>query len=165
MTSQLNLINVLTGANYLSWAPVMKGFLMASGISHVLFEECPSPITYNDDSTNALDIQHWKQDDTKALGYLILRIQENIRVKHDALGTAKALWDALSTEYGTQGISATYGEFKAMLDTPIPSNQHPAQAFNKINTHFSHLKKAEFEIPSKVQAMILLSKLPPSAWA
>ncbi|KIJ19209.1 hypothetical protein PAXINDRAFT_8564 [Paxillus involutus ATCC 200175] len=49
-----------------------------------------------------------------------------------------------------------------MLDTPIPSNQHPASAFNKINAHFTRLKKADFKIPIKVQAMILLSKLPSS---
>ncbi|KIJ09172.1 hypothetical protein PAXINDRAFT_17734 [Paxillus involutus ATCC 200175] len=135
---------------------------MAQGVSHVLTEDCPSPTTYDDNSNNANDIFSWKQDDTKALGYLILRVQESIRVKHDALVSAKAFWDALSVEYGTQGVSATYGEFKAMLDTPIPSNQHPASAFNKINAHFTRLKKADFEIPIKVQAMILLSKLPSS---
>jgi hypothetical protein len=162
MSSQLNLISVLTGTNYLSWVPIMKGFLMAQGILHVLTEVCPSPITYNDDSTNANTIYNWRQDDTKALEYLILQIQENIHVKHDALDTAKALWDALSTEYGTQGVSTTYGKFKVMLDTPVPSNQHPASVFNKITAHFTRLKKADFEIPSKVQAMILLSKLPPS---
>jgi hypothetical protein len=163
MTSSINnLVSVLTGANYLSWVPVMKGFLMAQGVSHVLTEDCPSPTTYDDNSNNANDIFSWKQDDTKALEYLILRVQESIRVKHDALISAKAFWDALSAEYGTQGVSATYGEFKAMLDTPIPSNQHPASAFNKINTHFTRLKKADFEIPIKVQAMILLSKLPSS---
>ncbi|KIJ18217.1 hypothetical protein PAXINDRAFT_9301 [Paxillus involutus ATCC 200175] len=160
MSSQLNLISMFTSTNYLSWVPVMKGFIMAQGISHVLTEDRLSPITYNNDSTNANMIYNWKQDDTKVLGYLILRIQENIHVKHNALDTAKALWDALSTEYGTQGISATYGEFKVMLDTPIPSNQHPTSAFNKINAHFTCLKKADFETLSKVQAMILLSKLP-----
>ncbi|KIJ07662.1 hypothetical protein PAXINDRAFT_19164 [Paxillus involutus ATCC 200175] len=123
---------------------------------------CPSPTTYDDNSNNANNIFSWKQDDTKALGYLILHVQESIHVKHDALVSAKAFWDALSTEYGTQGISATYGEIKAMLDTPLPSNQHPASAFNKINAHFTRLKKADFEIPIKVQAMILLSKLPSS---
>ncbi|KIJ10659.1 hypothetical protein PAXINDRAFT_16376 [Paxillus involutus ATCC 200175] len=171
MTSSINnLVSVLTGANYLSWAPVMKGFLMAQGVSHILTETCPSPTTYDDNSNNANDIYSWKQDDTKALGYLILRVQESIHIKHDTLVSAKAFWDALSTEYGTQGVgtavpysvSATYGEFKAMLDTPIPSNQHPASAFNKINAHFTRLKKADFEIPIKVQGMILLSKLPSS---
>ncbi|KIJ12025.1 hypothetical protein PAXINDRAFT_15206 [Paxillus involutus ATCC 200175] len=135
---------------------------MAQGVSHVLDEMCPSSHTYDDNSTNANDIYSWKQDDTKALGYLILRVQESICVKHDALISAKAFWNALSTEYGTQGISATYGKFKVMLDTPIPSKQHPTSAFNKINAHFTCLKKADFEIPIKVQAMILLSKLPSS---
>ncbi|KIJ14901.1 hypothetical protein PAXINDRAFT_12175 [Paxillus involutus ATCC 200175] len=105
MSSQLNLISVLTGANYLSWAPVMKGFLMAQGVSHVLTETCPSPTTYDDNSTNASDIYSWKQDITKALGYLILWVQENICVKHDTLDTTRDLWNALSTEYGTQGVS------------------------------------------------------------
>jgi hypothetical protein len=92
MTSSINnLVSVLTGANYLSWAPVMKGFLMAQGVSHVLTETCPSPTTYDDNSNNANDIYSWKQDDTKALGYLILRVQESICVKHDALTSCKSL--------------------------------------------------------------------------
>ncbi|KIJ12077.1 hypothetical protein PAXINDRAFT_15106 [Paxillus involutus ATCC 200175] len=99
---------------------------MAQSVSHVLTETCPSPTTYDDNSNNANDIYSCKQDDTKALGYLILHVQESIRVKYDTLTSAKALWDVLSIEYGTQGVSTTYGKSKAMLDTPIPSNQHPA---------------------------------------
>ncbi|KAF9227471.1 hypothetical protein BS17DRAFT_661767, partial [Gyrodon lividus] len=63
---------------------------------------------------------------------------------------------------GAPGVATTYTEFKAMLDTPIPSHEHPTPAFSKINAHFAQLADADFEISPKVQAMILLAKLPSS---
>ncbi|KAF9225102.1 hypothetical protein BS17DRAFT_650001, partial [Gyrodon lividus] len=76
--------------------------------------------------------------------------------------TASSIWSSLKEEYGTPGVATTYAEFKAMLDTPIPSHEHPTPAFSKINAHFVWLAEADFEISPKVQAIILLTKLPSS---
>ncbi|KAF9218279.1 hypothetical protein BS17DRAFT_652001, partial [Gyrodon lividus] len=76
--------------------------------------------------------------------------------------TASSIWNTLKDKYGQPSIAATYAEFKAMLDMPIPSHEHPTPAFGKINAHFTQLADVNFEISPKVQAMILLSKLPSS---
>ena len=46
--------------------------------------------------------------------------------------------------------------------TTIPAGSHPAPAITKMLSHFTYLKDAGFEFPAKVQAMIILCKLPPT---
>ncbi|KAF9220856.1 hypothetical protein BS17DRAFT_848149, partial [Gyrodon lividus] len=104
----------------------------------------------------------WNHHNTQVISNLHLCFTPNILVKVLSKTTASSIWSSLKEEYGTPGIAATYGEFKAMLDTPIPSHEHPAPAFSKINTHFAQLADTDFEISPKVQAMILLAKLPSS---
>ncbi|KAF9227984.1 hypothetical protein BS17DRAFT_659765, partial [Gyrodon lividus] len=101
----------------------------------------------------------WNHHNIQAVRNLCLRLTPNILAKVLSKTTASSIWSTLKDEYGKPGITATYAEFKAMLDMPIPLHEHPAPAFSKINAHFTHLEDADFEISPKVQAMILLSKL------
>ncbi|KAF9218664.1 hypothetical protein BS17DRAFT_719971, partial [Gyrodon lividus] len=93
---------------------------------------------------------------------LHLCLAPNILAKVLSKTTASSIGSSLKEEYGAPGIATTYTEFKAMLDMPIPSHEHPAPAFSKINAHFMQLAEVDFEISPKVQAMILLAKLPSS---
>ncbi|KAF9222261.1 hypothetical protein BS17DRAFT_637200, partial [Gyrodon lividus] len=95
----------------------------------------------------------------QAIGNLRLCLTPNILAKVLSKTTAARIWSTLKDEYGKPGITATYAEFKAMLDMLIPLHNHPASAFSKINAHFARLEDVDFEISPKVQAMILLSKL------
>ncbi|KAF9218614.1 hypothetical protein BS17DRAFT_822682, partial [Gyrodon lividus] len=85
------------------------------------------------------DITEWNHHNTQAIGNLHLRLTPNILVKVLSKTTTSSIWSSLKEEYGTPGIAATYVEFKAMLDMPIPSHEYPAPAF--------------------IQEMILLMKL------
>ncbi|KAF9224256.1 hypothetical protein BS17DRAFT_641448, partial [Gyrodon lividus] len=91
-------------------------------------------------------------------GNLHLCLAPNILAKVLSKTTAASIWDTLKDEYGKPSIGATYTEFKAMLDTLIPSHEHLAPAFSKINAHFACLMDVDFEISPKVQAIILLAK-------
>ncbi|KAF9223492.1 hypothetical protein BS17DRAFT_655243, partial [Gyrodon lividus] len=154
-----NLVPVFTGTNWLAWYPQMELFLMAQGLYHIITDKCPSP---NEEDDNTTDITKWNHHNTQAIGNLCLCLAPNILVKVLLKTTASSIRSSLKEEYGTPGIAATYMEFKAMLDTLIPSHEHPAPAFSKINAHFVRLTDVDFEISPKVQAMILLAKLPSS---
>ncbi|KAF9225540.1 hypothetical protein BS17DRAFT_652485, partial [Gyrodon lividus] len=104
----------------------------------------------------------WNHHNTQAIGNLCLCLAPNILAKVLSKTTASSIWSSLKEEYGTPGVAATYVEFKAMLDTLIPLHEHPTPAFSKINAHFARLADTDFEISPKVQAMILLAKLPSS---
>ena len=45
---------------------------------------------------------------------------------------------------------------------PIPSSSHLAPALNKLETLFARLTAADYKLPAKVQAMMVLAKLPSS---
>ncbi|KAF9225074.1 hypothetical protein BS17DRAFT_700272, partial [Gyrodon lividus] len=100
----------------------------------------------------------------QAIGNLCLCLAPNILAKVLSQTTTAHIWSTLKEKdkYGQPGIAATYAEFKAMLDMPIPLHEHLTPAFGKINAHFAQLADVDFEISPKVQAMILLSKLPSS---
>lgn len=155
-----SLVPVLNGTNYQSWAPIMKSFLMSQGQwPTVDSDEQP---TLTEDRSNAEEVKTWTDANTRAMGNILLRLSESIKEKVKSKTTAHQIWTVLETSYGKPGIAAVYSEFKAVLDTHIPSNAHPAVALDKIQAHFERLTAAECKFPSYVQAMILLSKLPPS---
>ena len=55
-----------------------------------------------------------------------------------------------------------FSEFKGFMETTIPNGQDPGPALHKIQSHFLNLKKMDWEVPIKIQGMIMLSKAPPS---
>ncbi|KAF9223210.1 hypothetical protein BS17DRAFT_706538, partial [Gyrodon lividus] len=132
---------------------------MAQGLYNVITNERPSP---NEENDNATDISEWNHHNTQAIGNLCLRLAPNILAKVLLQTTTTCIWNTLKDEYSQPSIAATYAEFKAMLDTPILSHEHPTPAFGKINARFARLTDTDFEISPKVQAMILVSKLPSS---
>ncbi|KAF9224712.1 hypothetical protein BS17DRAFT_701849 [Gyrodon lividus] len=128
-----NLIPIFTGANWLAWYPQMELFLMAQGLYHIINNECPLP---NEEDDNTTNITEWNHHNTQAISNLCLRLTPNILAKVLSKTTASSIWSSLKEEHGTPGIATTYTEFKAMLDTPIPSHEHPAPASSKISAHF-----------------------------
>ncbi|KIJ58255.1 hypothetical protein HYDPIDRAFT_34360 [Hydnomerulius pinastri MD-312] len=153
------LVPVLTGANWQDWAPLMEAYLMAQGQWYTIVEMCPEPSTTPDSASN---VSAWDTDNAAATGNIRLRLAPAVRVKASGATSASDLFSALKAEYGKPGITATYAEFKSLLDISIPSNSHPGPAMDKVQAHFARLKDAKFEISGKVQAMILMAKLPPT---
>ena len=52
--------------------------------------------------------------------------------------------------------------FKSILDLCILSDQHPGEVLDQLQIYFMELKDAKFELPTKIQIMLLLMKLPPN---
>ncbi|KAF9226998.1 hypothetical protein BS17DRAFT_695187 [Gyrodon lividus] len=129
-----NLVPVFTSANWLAWYPQMESFPMTQGLYYVITDERPSP---NEENNNTTDISKWNHHNTQAVSNLCLSLTPNILAKVLSQATAARIWNTLTDKYGQPGIAATYAEFKAMLDTPIPVHEHPAPAFGKINAHFA----------------------------
>jgi len=98
----------------------------------------------------------------KAVGNIRLRLHHTIGAQYTELDDASKLWTALKDKYASPGFSQAYYEMKGVFDTVIKDNQDPSPAFDKIVTHFLRLKEQDFEIPEKVQAMMIIAKCPPS---
>ena len=110
--------------------------------------------------TNADEIVKWDENNTKAVGNICLRLHHTISYQFNDEESAKTLWGQPKERYGQPGPSRIFLEFKGAMDTIIPNNQDPSPAINKILSHFTRLREANFEIPQKIQVLMLVSKVP-----
>ncbi|TFK54793.1 hypothetical protein OE88DRAFT_1613202, partial [Heliocybe sulcata] len=103
----------------------------------------------------------WLEKDGRACGNIRLRCSPSVAVLIKDKTTAKDTWDMLKAMYSAMSIAAIYNELKAALGLKIPTNEHPAAAFAKLNQHFDKLSEAKQEIPSLLQVLIALHAAPP----
>ena len=99
---------------------------------------------------------------SQAVGNMHLRLHHTISFKFQNLVWATELWHVLKDTYGQPGVAGVYMEFKAALETTIPNNADPSLAIDKILAHFGRMEEGKASVPSYVQAMILLAKIPPA---
>src|ERR1700733_6862596 len=158
MSSQLtSLVPVLDGTNYQQWASAMQSFLMSQGQWKCAKEGATSP-----DPKEAELMATWNQDCKKALGNIRLRLHHTIGYQYDSIDEPSTLWKNLKEKYGSPGLTAAFLDFKGIMDTVIPNGSDPSPALDKIAAHFTNLAKMKWEISKKIQAMMILSKAPPS---
>ena len=168
----MSVVPVLTGPNYQHWASSMTSYLMSQGQWASVATECPKEIKRtkvegdNTIETNIIeninDINKWVENNTRAVGNMRLRLHHTISFKFQNLTWATELWHALKDAYGQPGVAGVYMEFKAALETTIPNNADPSLAIDKILTHFRRMEEGKASVPSYIQAMILLAKIPPA---
>ena len=139
-TSLSTAVPKLYDPNYLTWAPLMKNFLHASGLWWVITRPCP--MDSSEESTTTED--DWDNDNDKALGHMLLKIEIHLADKWQSKYTAKEIWDGLEAQFSKTPIYSIYAEFKAMMDTVIPENNHPLPSFTKLAHHFARLKEYKY---------------------
>jgi len=122
---------------------------------------------------NQSEIDSWFDTNDKALGNIMLRLHPtlattvlNLLEKTIAENTdvntmfASIAWEYLEATYGKPGIAATYKELKMAMDIVIPGNTDPTLAIDTILVGFTRMAASKCAVPSHLQAMILVSKLP-----
>jgi len=172
MSSTLaSFVPVLDGTNYQQWAAQMQSFLMAQGQWAITRNGVPPKVAPKATSSTSKaaatdeEVETISEDDleknSKALGNIRLRLAYNIGYQYNEVEEAKVLWNELSLKYGKPGLSKAFIEFKGAINTTIPNNSDPSTTLDKMLTHFIRLKQIGFEIPDKVQVMMILAKAPP----
>ncbi|PIL25415.1 hypothetical protein GSI_13305 [Ganoderma sinense ZZ0214-1] len=144
-------VPVLTGPNYLQWAPKMQAFLQTTG-------RWMQPMTKTCPTLDKVDA--WNEDDTAARGSIRLHVDDSIGTAIDSKTTAKQVWDYLKDTYGKPGIPVVYQDFRAAMGISIPSDSNPIPAMDKLRAHFQTLETNQFTVAEHIKGMILLSKLP-----
>ncbi|PIL33227.1 hypothetical protein GSI_04677 [Ganoderma sinense ZZ0214-1] len=151
-------VPVLTGPNYLQWAPKMQAFLQTTGHwMQPMTKTCPTLVAT---PSNQDKVDAWNEDDTAARGSIRLRVDDSIGTAIDSKTTAKQVWDYLKDTYGKPGIPVVYQDFRAAMGISIPSDSNPIPAMDKLRTHFQTLETNQFTVAEHIKGMILLSKLP-----
>jgi hypothetical protein len=175
MSSQLSsYVPILDGTNYQQWAPAMQSFLMSQGQWKCTRDNKSGPTWPSEEEGKEGDedykpavkgddtdtLTEWIDTQEKALGNIRLRLHHTIGHQYNDVELPYELWGLLKEKYGTPGMTKAFTEFKGAMDTVIPNGSDPSPALDKMSAHFTNLKSMGFDIPERIQAMMILSKAP-----
>ena len=156
-----NAIPLLNGAmTFQKWKLCMMAYIMSTRNSYILQKDHLAENSMDQDICEA--VKDWDIANMKVARNIILHVSDTICMKISELGTTKKIWELLWTEYGTPGVVVAFLLFKSILDLCILSDQHPEKVLDQLQIYFMELKDAKFELPTKIQIMLLLMKLPPN---
>ena len=153
-------IPVFNGANWAAWKPAILAYLLSTGcmwVSHITAPTLPAPGSKQEDINYWIA---WKKANDTIVGTMKLYMLEPLRAKCDSKTTAADLVKALTDDFDAPSIAGAYVLFKELLDVMITHASHPAPALNKVETLYIQLDTAGYSLPTKVQAILLLAKLP-----
>jgi hypothetical protein len=176
------LVPVLDGSNYGIWSKSMKAYLMSLGYwGHANGSDvCPrrpqnpeldrmgNAVTATKDEIEQYRLEltvynttfpTWVKEDEKALGAILLRVNDAIKEEMNFEFTEEA-WDALATRYGQSTPTVIYKDFKEAISIRFKAEENPNKLLDKMSAAFQRLSGANVTIPGPIQAMIALSALP-----
>jgi len=107
-------------------------------------------------------LEEWEENNNKALGSINLHLHPSIAFQMKNGTSASWVWGDLESRYGKPGPAATYLELKKVLNTRIPDNADPLLSIDEMTQHLGRLSQMGFDIPKKIEVLILMAKLPPS---
>ena len=148
----------LTSSNWSTWWPKMESAVMATKGMWVNKVSCPALLSTSGANEIQLYIK-WTEANTKILGIAHQALFPAILHQYQSEHVTADLIKALKDVYGIQGLPQVYANFKAIMETMIPVNNHPGPAFTRFQTLFTKLSQAKYTIPDNIQAMIILSCL------
>ena len=83
---------------------------------------------------------------------------EKYKVKTAYANLIKAIQD----DYMKPTIATIFANFKAILETLLPNSENPEPSIQRIESLFARIKNASYLVADNIQALILLTKIPPS---
>ena len=165
MSSTLQtLVPLLDGANpWMSWEPAMQSYLEAQGLWCLMRKGPPSPlqgeVKLEEQKFYEEKLDKFEEADSKAKGSIKLRLHQSIASQIKSKKTAKGIWDNLVATYRMPGPSMAYMELKKTISIVIPDSADPTLPINAMVAHFSRLEEMSFAVPTKIQCLILLTRL------
>ena len=98
--------------------------------------------------TNQDKVNDWQSDNTKSFGVFTMTIAPYFWHSFWKATTASKVWKALKEKYSTSSTNFKYLNFKALMDTTIPEDQHLQAAFSKLHCHLHLLQDFNTEVPA-----------------
>ena len=144
----------------------MQSYLEAQGLWRYMLKGPPASPGANikGDELKSYDdkLDTFKEAESKAKGSIKLGLHQMIASQIKTEKTAMEIWTKLADRYRKPGPSMAYVELKKAISILVPKNADPTPSINAMMSHFSQLEEMTFEVPAKIQALILLTRLPPT---
>ena len=156
------LVPTLDGTNYHEWSKAMQAFLMTMDLwEYANGTEAEPTLSTPPTEAERTARKAWKSANQKALANIILRVTATIRVDLDPLTTADAVWNRLKSYFDVVQPTTIFKDFKEAVSIRIDTSQHPLPQINRLQASVHRLTTNGVAIPEIIQAMLLLSALPP----
>lgn len=157
MSSSLEkFVSLFDGSGYIAWAESMKAWLMSQGLWQVASgaEQAPP-------NTDVSMLKAWNKENDQAFRAMSLRLAPSVRSRSTGStgGLASALWQALRANFGQEGPSQIYVDFKSTISIRVPV-ENPLPEMTRISERYQRLEAAGVQVPGIIQALLLLSALP-----
>jgi hypothetical protein len=165
MSSSLKkLVSVFDGSNYLTWSDSMRAWLHSQGFWQVisgteLRPVLPPQATAAQTMEIGARITAWENKNDQVFGSIVLRLAPSLHQRANTKTTAKQVWGLLATNYGVDGPSQAFINFRTAITIKIPAN-NPSPSILQMADKFQHLTAQNITIPELVQAMVLLAAMP-----
>ena len=156
------LVPTLDGTNYHKWLKAMQAYLMSMDLwEYANGDETQPTLSATPSEAERTAFKAWKSANQKALANIILRVNSTIRVDLGTLTIANTVWNRLKTYFDVIQPTTVFKDFKEAISIRIDVNQHPLPQINKLQASVHRLTTNGVAIPEIIQAMLLLSALPP----
>ncbi len=157
-----SLVPVLDGTNYQEWAKAMEAYLMSMDLWEYANGDEKQPTQSSPPTQDEkIAFKAWKSTNQKALANIILQVKPSIREDIVMLNDAETIWNHLKTHFDMVQPTTLFKDFKAAISIQIDATKHPLPQVNRLQAVVQCLSNNGVSMPKIIQAMILLSALPP----
>ena len=142
-----------SASQYAEWSAAMRGYL-------IFIEAWPAILA--EPSTDA----DYKKNNARCQGVIMMRTDRSIHhlLEQDGnLKSAKEMWTALKTSFGSPDAAFVWSLFQSLIKSPEMLDSKPMQdQINKIVTRLKEIVDGGIKLEGSTQALLILSKVPES---
>ena len=176
-----SIVPVLTGSNWLAFERLMTAYLNSQGLGAHIDPKLDWPRDLEPSEKTAIktsDIKpdqlktlkeirkeyvEFKEDNMKAKGYITLKLAPNlVHLVDDKNDKAEVLWKSLKDKFGKQGLAATFGLYRQIVDWKLKENSNPNTQVPHLMDLINRVSNQGVTLTVKMQIMTILHALPPS---
>ncbi|XP_073288471.1 uncharacterized protein, partial [Primulina huaijiensis] len=152
----------LVGENFLKWKSNINIALVCENLKFVLMEVCPPEPPLNASRSVREIYDRWIATNNKAKGYMLVGMNDVLRLKHEHVENAYEIMDSLQAMFGQQSSQSKHEAIKNAMNARMKKGQSVgAHVLNMIN-YFTEAETHGATIDDGTQVSMILESLPPT---
>ena len=158
----LSKIPLFKGMNYLFWWPKMEMYLISTSCMWIAnIPEPAKPTATSDHNVVSSYYIKWQESNGKLTSPILQTLLEALFKKYKVHTAYADLIKAIQDNYAKPTIATIFADFKAILKMSLHNSGNPKPFIQQLKSLFFHLKNASYPIMDNIQALLLLTNVPP----
>ena len=142
-------IEKLTGSNYEAWKFNAEMLLAREQLWKYVEDDPPNPVTVG-----------WKEGDHRTRGTIALLVGAGQRRLIQKCKTTKETWKKLEDTFGKSSPTTVLSMLRRVMTLKFTEGEDIGQHLNEMEDLFERLTNAGYEMPEKIQILIVLWSMP-----